>query len=45
MLQITLKKADVAYASFWESWSKNEAEELKKRYELQVGMNSTAPKL
>lgn len=45
MLQITLKKADVAYAAFWNSWSKNEAEELKKRYEIQVGMNSTAPKL
>lgn len=44
-LEIKLKKADVAYASFWDSWSKNEAEELKKRYELQVGMNSTAPKL
>lgn len=44
-LFIKLIKGDVAYTSFWDTWSKQEADALQKRYEIQAGMNSTAPKL
>jgi hypothetical protein len=45
MMQVKLNKGDVAYGAFWNSWSKKEEAELKKRYDIQIGMNATAPKL
>lgn len=45
MLKLKLTKGDIAYSAFWESWSKTEEAELKKRYDMQSGMNSAAPKL
>lgn len=45
MMQVKLNKGDVAYSAFWDNWSKKEEAELKKRYDIQVGMNATAPKL
>lgn len=45
LLKVKLVKGDVAYSAFWDSWSKREAGELQKRFEIQAGMNSTAPKL
>lgn len=44
-LEVKLLKADVAYDGFWKSWSEGETAELKRRYELQVGMTGAAPKL
>lgn len=44
-LQVKLVKGDVAYKAFWDSWSKQEAAELQKRYDIQAGMNAEAPKL
>jgi hypothetical protein len=45
MMQVKLNKGDIAYGAFWDNWSKKEEAELKKRYDIQIGMNATAPKL
>lgn len=44
-LSVTLRKGDVAFEDFWNSWSLGEAKALQERFELQSGMNGEAPKL
>ncbi|RRH73541.1 hypothetical protein [Falsigemmobacter faecalis] len=44
-MKVELRKGDVAYADFWNTWSPAEAKRLQEAYELQKGMVGAAPKL
>lgn len=44
-LIVGLMKGDVAYESFWTTWSRGEAEALKARYDQQTEMSESKPEL
>lgn len=44
-LKLELERGDVAYESFWNTWSRSEEKALKERYELQANMNTSGPEL
>lgn len=44
-MKVELRKGDVAYADFWQTWAPGEEQRLKEAYELQKGMTGAAPKL